>query len=110
MKRSLKLTDETNRNSICVTYDLSIAKIATRVRFEENPSFDNVFVALASFHVEIAFFSAIEKVIAESGVPHVLNECEVLAKGSLKSFYKGTHYIICKRLHEILALLRSSVK
>jgi len=83
---------------------LAIAKMAMQIQFEEKPRFKRIFVALGAFHVEMAFFGAIGKVVAESGGPHVLNECDVLAKGSLNSFYKGTHYNRCKRLHELLAL------
>ena len=37
----------------------------------------------------MALLSEFGKIIAESGGPHILNECEILAKGSLNSFYKG---------------------
>ena len=63
-----------------------------------------IFVALGSFHIEMAFFSACGKVISESGSPHFLNEFEVLKKGSLNGFIKGKHYNRCKRFHEYLSL------
>ena len=53
------------------------------IQAEESPEFDDVFVALGSFHVELAFFSAIGKIINESGAPHFLNELEILKPGSL---------------------------
>ena len=61
-------------------------------------------MALGAFHIEMAFFSAIGKVIAESGGPYILQESEALAKGSIKSFITGKNYKRCKRLHEILSL------
>ena len=69
LKRTQKLAEESNKKSIVVTYDLAIAKIAMSIQAEEFPKFDNVFVALGSFHIELAFFSALGKIIDESGAP-----------------------------------------
>ena len=104
MKRSQDFAEDSDRGSIAVTYDLAIAKIAWQIQSEEKPRFDNVFVALGAFHVELALFGAFGKVIAESGGTYILNESEVLASGSLKSFHKGKNYKRCKRMHELLAL------
>lgn len=104
MKRSLCISDECHRNSIAVTYDLAIAKLALQIQAEEKPLLDRVFVSLGSFHIEMAYLSAMGKLVAESGAPHILNECEVLAKGSLKSFNKGKNYKRCKTIHEIFSL------
>ena len=71
---------------------------------EEQPVFDNVFVSLSSFHIELALFIAFGKIIAESGGPHILNECKVLATGSSNGFTKGKNYKRCKRVHEPLSL------
>lgn len=104
MKRSLCIASESGKQSIAVTYDMAIAKLAMQIQSEEQPVFDRVFVALGSFHIELALWNAFGKVIAESGGPHILNECEVLAMGSLNSFIKGKNYKRCKRMHELLAL------
>ena len=55
-KRSLKIADEANRDSISVTYNLAIAKIALQVQAEEKPTFDRIFISLGFFHTEMAFF------------------------------------------------------
>ena len=89
MSRSLKVAEEASRNTIAVTYDLAIAKRALQIQGEESSKYYSIFVALGSFHVEMAFFSAIGKIIAESGGPHVLQESEALAKRSLQSFIHG---------------------
>lgn len=73
---------------IAVTYDLAIAKIALKIQNEEKPAFDHLLVHLGAFHIEMALFKAFEKVIEESGGPYILNECEVLAKGSMSSVCK----------------------
>ena len=104
MKRSIDVATEGGRNNIAVTYDLAIAKLAMQIQLEETPIYDSLFIAMGPFHIEMAFFSAIEKIVEESGEPHILNECDVLAKGSLRSFYKGKNYKRCKRMHETLSL------
>ena len=48
MKRSLKIAHEANRQSICVTYDLAIAKMAMQLQYEEKPMFNKIFIALGS--------------------------------------------------------------
>lgn len=104
MKRSLNIAAEGGRETIAVTYDLAIAKLAMQIQAEETPKYDAIFVALGAFHIEMAFFSALGKVVAESGGPDILNECEVLAGGSLKSFLHGKNYKRCRKMHDILSL------
>ena len=48
-----------------------------------------MFVNLGAFHIEIAFFIAIGKYIAESGGPHLLSQSRLLEKESLKGFITG---------------------
>lgn len=72
MKRSMKVAEEAGRSTVAVTYDLAIAKIAYQIKGEESPKYDAVFIALGAFHIEMAFFSAIKKIIAGSGGPHIL--------------------------------------
>eukprot|EP00794_Sanderia_malayensis_P002176 gene2176-2472_t len=86
LKRSMQIATECGKQGIVVTYDLAIAKIAMQIQDEEMPLYDKVFIALGPFHVEMALFNAFGKYISESGGPHVLNECLVLAKGSTKLF------------------------
>ena len=85
MQRAQKLATELKKQAISVTYDLAIAKMAMEIQAEEAPKFDNVFIALGSFHIEISFFGVLGKFISESGGPHLLNECHVIEKGSLTS-------------------------
>ena len=75
MRRSLKIASESQKEYISVTYDLAIAKLAMQIQAEEKPAFDKIFISLGSFHLEMAFFSVLEKFIEESGGPHILNEC-----------------------------------
>ena len=63
-----------------------------------------MFIFLGSFHIELAIFSIFGKIIAESGGPDILNECEVLAEISWSSFYKRTNYNQWKHMHEPLSL------
>ena len=75
MRRSSEIAREFNRDSIAVTYDLAIAKIALQIQNKEKPNFDHLFVHLGAFHKEMALLRAFGKVIEESGGPYILNEC-----------------------------------
>ena len=70
-----------------------------QIQKEESQVFDNIFIALGSFHIEMAYFRALGKIISESGGQFLLQECQV----SIKSFLPGLSYNNCRRLHEILA-------
>ena len=52
----------------------------------------------------MAFFSVMGKFIAESGGPYILNETQILRKGSLKGFLKGKCYNRGKNIHQLLAV------
>ena len=104
MKRAQRVASECNKKSIAVTYDLAIAKIASQLQAEESPKYDNIFVAFGAFHIEFALLSVIGKYIAESGGPHILNEAQIIASGSLSSFLSGKSYKRSKRIHQMLAL------
>ena len=54
--RSLQIAQEARKNSIVVTYDLAIAKIVMQIQKEEFPVYDNILIALGSFHIEMAYF------------------------------------------------------
>lgn len=99
LKKAKKISVECNQQYISVTYDLAIAKLAYQIQHAESPSYDNLFIQLGSFHIEMSFFKALGKYIEESGGPAILTECEILASGSLKGFISGTHYNRCKRIH-----------
>ena len=104
MNRALKIADESGRKSIAVTYDLAIAKVAMQIQATETPKYDNLFVNLGAFHVEMAFFKVMGKFIAESGGPYILNECDVLQKGSINGFIQVKSYNCGKRIHQLLAV------
>jgi hypothetical protein len=104
MKRSQQLARECNMDSIAITYDLAIAKIAMQVQAFESPRFDNVFIAMGAFHLEMAFFQAVGKYIDESGGPYILAESGLLASNSIKSFLNLNSYNRRKRLHGLLSL------
>ena len=86
MKKSLKISSECEKQNIAVTYDLAIAKLAFQIQAEESREFDNIFVILGSFHIELAYFNACGKIIFESGALHILDESLVLAAGSTNGF------------------------
>ena len=104
MNCALKIADENERKSIAVTYDFAIAKVAMQIQATDTPKYDNLFVNLGAFHVEMTFFKVMGKFIAESGGPYILNECDVLQKGSINGFIQGKSYNRGKRIHQLLAV------
>ena len=54
MKKTAK---ECSRKTIAVTYDLEIAKSSMQLQAEESPTYDNLFIILGGFHIELAFFT-----------------------------------------------------
>ena len=104
MRRSLKIASEGQKENISMTYDHAIAKLVMQIQAEEKPAFNKIFISLGSFHLEIAFFSALDEIIEELSGPHILNEINILAKGSTASFLRGKSYKRCKRMHELSLL------
>ncbi|CAG9818900.1 unnamed protein product [Phaedon cochleariae] len=98
------IAHECQQPYISVTYDLAIAKMTMQIQSEERPKYNNIFIQLGAFHIQIFFFKAVGKYIEESGGPYILAESGVLASGSLKGFITGTYYNRCKRIHPIWIL------
>ena len=64
MKRPQQLAVECGKHEIVLTYDLAIAKMAMEIQIEKVPTFDNILVTLGSFHIELAFFSVMQKYVS----------------------------------------------
>ena len=95
---------ECNQEYGVVSYDLNAAKPAMQIQASEKPKFHDVFIMPGTFHVEMALFKALGKLVEDSGGANMLTEADVLATGSLNGFLTGKHFNRCKRLHPILAL------
>ena len=104
MKRSQQLAKESKIKEITVTYDLAIAKVAMQIQAKESPRFDNLFIAMGTFHSEMAFFNVLGKYIEESGGTYILVESGVIASNSVKNFLNLNSYNRRKRLHGLLSL------
>jgi hypothetical protein len=89
MQRLIRIADECDQQYISVTYDLEIAKIALPIQAAERPRFNKLFIQLGAFHIQLSFFKAVGKFIAESGGPYIFTESGVLAEGSLNGFLTG---------------------
>ena len=99
-----RCTQECRQPYGVVSYDLNAAKSAMQMQATEKPKYDNVFIMLGVFHVEMAFFKALGKLIEDSGGPTMLIETDVIATRSLNGFLSCKHFNRCKRLHPILGL------
>ena len=104
LKRAQQMAADCNMTSISVTYDLAIAKITLEIQAEERPQYDNIFIALGAFHIELSLFGVLGKYIADSGAPYLLNKCSLIEKGSISSFLSGKACKRSKRLHQLFAL------
>lgn len=104
LRRSQAVATECSENTAIVHYDLAIAKPAMQIQSQESPKFDNVFICFGPFHIMLAYFGALGKVIDHSGGPYILTESKVLADGSLNGFIKGKHFNRCQRMHSLLSL------
>ena len=87
-----------------VTYDLNAAKPAMQMQITDAPKYDDLFTMPELFHIELAFFKAIGKIVEKSGGPEMLTDSGALAPGSSNGFLQGKHFNRCRRLHPILAL------
>jgi len=72
-----------------------------QIQYTKKPEFDNVFINLGAFYMQMAYFKAIGKYIDSSGLMEIL--VEALAGGSANSFLDSKHFNRCKRLHPLLS-------
>ena len=100
LKRAQQMAAKCNMASISVTYDLAIEKIALEIQAEERPQYDNIFIVVGAFHIELSLVGVLGKYIAESGGSYLLNE-----KGSISSFLSGKAYKRSECLRQLLALV-----
>ena len=96
-----EIAQKCQNEMIIVTYDLAIAKMAMQIQESDKPKFDNIFVDLGEFHMEIALFKAIGKFIDSNGLVEALVQTEVLVGGSMNSFLDSKHFNRCKRLNPL---------
>ena len=92
LRMTQRCAQECNQKYGVVSYDLNAAKPALKIQATEKPQYDDVFIMPGAFHIEMAFFKAVGKLIAESGGPNMLTDCGVLAPGSLRGFLEGKHF------------------
>lgn len=104
MKQSQQICQDLQQASIQVTYDLAIAKVALQIQATEKPTFDNLFIHLGPFHIMMAYFKVLGKVIIDCGLPNVMVESNLIAMGSLHGFLEGKHFNRCKKLHPLMAM------
>lgn len=81
-----------------------LSKPAMQMQDTEKPKYDNVFIMPGTFHLKIAFFKAIGKLIEVTGGPAMRTETDVLATGSMNGLLSGKQFNQCNRLHPILGL------
>ena len=96
--------DECDQKYSTVTYYLNTAKPAFQIQATENPLYENIFIMPGPFHIEMAFFKAIGKLIAEPGGPSMLMETSAPTAESMNGLLEGKNFNRCKQIHPLLAL------
>ncbi|GFS69364.1 uncharacterized protein TNCV_4011731 [Trichonephila clavipes] len=92
MKQSKKIFEKVKQLSIQVTYDLAIAKVALQIQATKKPDFDNLFIHLEAFHIMMAYFKAVGKVIIDCGLTNIMVQNNLLASGSVSGFLEAKHF------------------
>jgi hypothetical protein len=93
MRQAQKLAEEFNEDYMEVTYDLAIAKVALQIQSMETSQFDNLFIHFGSFHIMMAYFKAIGKLIGSYGITNIMVNTDILASGSINSFILASFLI-----------------
>lgn len=101
MVRAQNIATTCGQKEIIVTYDLAIAKMAYQIQLTDTPKYDNLFINLGAFHIQIALFKAIGKYIDMCGITEILVESGMLAEGSVNGFINSKHFNRCKRMHPL---------
>lgn len=65
-------------------YDLAVAKEAMRIQSEEASMYNEIFIHLGEFHVEMTYF--MEKYIDDCEISNILVDCDLIANGSVNGF------------------------
>lgn len=105
LELSQAIANECQAPFIQITYDLAIARASYCIQAQEAPKFNNIFIHLGAFHIEMAFFKAVGTFIDGCGLSHVMTECNLIANGSIAGFITGKNYNRCKRIHSQIALV-----
>ena len=69
MKISRNVAAECGQQFAIVHYDVAVAKPALQIQDEESPMYDNVFICFGAFHTQMAYFTALGHLLADSGGP-----------------------------------------
>ncbi|GFY41711.1 hypothetical protein TNIN_279941 [Trichonephila inaurata madagascariensis] len=104
MKQSKKIWEEAKQSSIQVTYDLVIAKVALQIQATKKSDFDNLFIHLGAFHIMMAYFKAVGKLIIDCCLTNIMVLSNLLPSGSVSGFIEAKHFNRCKRLYPLIAV------
>lgn len=83
---------------------MAVAKIAFQLQNTEKPTYDEIFIHMGEFHIELAFLKSIGKFIENCGLTNILVDCGLIASGSVGGFISGKSFKRCKYLHHLLNL------
>lgn len=75
-----------------------------QIQLQESLKYDQLFINLGPFLIKLSFFKTLGKIVGESGGTYVLQEAEILAKGSIKYFLEERNYWRWKAFYGVLGI------
>ncbi|GFO22423.1 hypothetical protein PoB_004892800 [Plakobranchus ocellatus] len=99
LKISKEATKETGQQLTFVTFDLTVAKKAYALVWQQAESYKHVFIHLGVFHTMMSHLGALGKLMKGSGLEEVLVESGLCASGSLDRVFAGKQYSRVMRFH-----------
>lgn len=109
MKIAQNIRKECKQQYIIATYDLQIAKMAMQIQIADAPNFNDVFINLGGFHIQIAFFKPLGKYIDCCGIENIIIESNIIAAGSVNGIISGKHFNRCRRVYTLLSAALQSL-
>ena len=77
-----------------------------QIQKQESPLYDEIFVDLGAFHIQMAFFKAIGKYIDSSGLVDIFTSFKRSCGGggvSVNAFIDSKHFNRCKQMYPLLS-------
>ena len=74
LKWSLSGVKECGDKYVTATNDLAVAKVATQIKVQKYPEFDDCFIQFGQIHTILSVFLSIGKILEGSGVPIIFSK------------------------------------
>ncbi len=103
IKQSQRLAAASNMMYTHITVDAGAAQKFFHVLWNNPTEFQNIIIHLGDFHVMMAIFGTIGKLIGGSGFEEIVYQAGLCTAGSIKGVLSGKHYNRSWMVHECFA-------